>query len=125
MQSTLFSRSSVTTKLPTYKPQAIPLQEEESEAYRQLCVKAVFSVWNTEHRASDLAEIYYYVHSRVNEMIANGEWPYAQFVRSKRTVDRRVNEIASKDFNKDGIVKVVAVTAGIYQPSPKLFEGSK
>jgi hypothetical protein len=139
-------RSSITEKLPTWKPQAIPLIEEESQAYRNIIVEITFATQHIEKRPISLTEIYYGVYKeeeriingkkqkvktdrlvdgvkqRVKAIIDDKEWPYAQFVRSKRTVDRRVNEAASPDFYKDGMPKIVAVTHGIYQVNPALME---
>ncbi len=114
--------SGLTVKLMTWAPQSIPGDEFELKAYRELCKQAVFSVWNQEHRPTNLKEIFNYVYHYVKEAIENNEWPYAKFVRSKRYVDRRVNEVASTLYSENGIVKIVSVTAGIYQPSPQLFE---
>jgi len=112
-----------TVKLPTWKPQLIPLSEEEREWMRGVVTRAVFSVWNRYGRPTDLAEIYQYYLKQASE-----GWHFDQErnyfrlqpsfpQRGKRTVDRRVNEAASKQFG----AKVVAVTSGIYQPSPRLF----
>lgn len=138
-QQELFPRPrlSITEKLPTWKPQAVPLSEEEAKAYRDIIVGVVFAVHSVEKRPASLAEIYYGVRSkgkdkqwivkvngvrqRVYALIDDKEWPYAQFVRCKRTVDRRVNDAASPDFYKNRIPKIVAVTHGIYQVNPKLI----
>jgi hypothetical protein len=114
-QQTLF-RSSVTTKLPTYKePSGAPMSEEEQQLIRKLCVQAVFSVWNKEHRSTDLNEIYWFVHDKMREQA----YPYN--IRSKRTVDRRVNEAASPDYYEDNMARIACVSPGIYQPNPTLF----
>lgn len=116
--------SGATTKLATWHPQGIPSDEFELAAYREIVKQAVFSVWSQSHRATDLREIYAFVADHVKEMIRLHEWPHSQFVRSKRFVDRRVNEAASQLYSEDGIPKIVAVTSGIYQPNPKLFSYS-
>jgi hypothetical protein len=114
--------SAATAKLATWHPQGIPGDEFELAAYRELCKQAVFSVWSQHHRATDLREIYAFVVDQVKEKIRLREWPHGQFVRSKWFVDRRVNETASQLYAKDGgLPKIVAVTAGIYAPNPKLF----
>lgn len=115
VQQTLF-RSSVTTKLPTYKePSGAPMSEEEQQLIRQLCVEAVFSVWNREHRATDLEEIFWFVQDKMK----GKSYPYQP--RSKRTVDRRVNEAASPDYYEDNRAKIACVMPGVYQPNPALF----
>jgi len=113
--------SGATEKLPTWSPQGIPGDEFELAAYREVVKQAVFSVWSRHHRATDLKEIYAFVCDHVQESIRLREWPHSQFVRSKRYVDRRVNEAASKLYAEGQLPKVVAVTSGIYQPNPKLF----
>lgn len=114
-QETLF-KSSVTTKLPTYTPPSgAPMSEEEQHLIRKLCVQAVFSVWNMEHRPTNLGEIYWFVRERMKEK----SYPYK--TRSKRTVDRRVNEAASSDYYKDNVAKIACVSPGIYQPNPEIF----
>jgi len=115
-QQTLF-KSSVTKKLPTYiPPSGAPMSEEEQATIRKLCVQAVFSVWNTEHRPTNLGEIYLFVTDRMKAK----DYPYK--VRSKRTIDRRVNETASPDFYEDNTSKIACVSPGIYQPNPELFD---
>jgi len=115
MQQPLF-RSSVTTKLPTYKqPAGAPLTEPEQQLIRKLCVQAVFSVWNMEHRPTDLNEIYWFVHDKMQDT----SYPYQP--RSKRTVDRRVNEAASPDYYEDNVARIACVMPGVYQPNPALF----
>jgi hypothetical protein len=121
VKQNFFKRQSVTAKLPTWKSPTIPLSEGEASAYRQLIVEAVFSIYNTEKCPCDLARIYSIVKEKVKERISQKAWPYAPFCRSKRTVDRRVNEAASPDFN-GGLPKIVAVTSGIYQVNPSLFK---
>lgn len=101
-----------TVKLPTYQRQLIPVSEAEGEELRRIVVRAVFSVWNREGRPTDLREIYrfYQLHAPEDKPL----W-------SKRTIDRRVNEAASPLYAENGVPKIVAVTAGIYQVNPRLF----
>jgi len=113
--------SGATKKLQSWRPQGIPLDEAERAAYRQLAVEAVYSIWNREGRPAQLSEICRLVRRKVKEKIAADEWPFRSY-RSKRTIDRRVNEAASSQFSKDGVPKIVAVTSGVYQPNPTLFE---
>jgi len=112
--------SGATTKLPSWRPQGIPLDEPEKASYRQLAVEAVFCIWNQQHRPAQLAEICRIIRQKIRDKLDAGEWPFTQW-RSKRSIDRRVNEAASQQFSQ-GIPKIVAVTAGIYQPNPILFE---
>jgi hypothetical protein len=123
-QQDVFPRSSVTLKLPCWRPQLIPADESECATIRKLAVEAVYKIWNTQHRPCTLQEIFDIVTEKISVQREKGEWPWKEF-RSKRTVDRRVNEASSKDFYADGIPKICAVTSGIYQPNPKLFEAKK
>lgn len=93
------------------------MDDDERAVYRQLAVEAVYAIWNREHRPTHLSEIYPIVRQKIKELIATGKWQYKAF-RSKRSVDRRVNEAASEKF---GFPRIVAVTAGIYQPNMELF----
>jgi hypothetical protein len=124
LQQDLLSRSSVTAKLSTWRPQVIPLQENESEAYRKLVCEAVFNYWKFKHRPCSLVEIFGFVTAKVEALRKRDEWPFKAY-RGRRTVDRRVNEACSPQFYADNIARIVAVTAGIYQPNPKLFEAKK
>jgi len=139
-QGLLFPRSSVMVKLPTYSaPSGAPISEEEQQAYRDLVVDIVFIAWRRVNRAVSLEEIYYGfarmangiqqewiqgVRERVQSRIDNDLWPYAAYPRSKRTVDRRVNEVASNQFWPDNNARLACVSPGIYQPNPVLFEKS-
>ena len=133
----LLPRSSVTTKLPTYKkPAGPPMSEAEQEAYRDIIIDFVFIAWRKLHRPVSLDEIYYGaavfksgiaqesiigVKERVQSRIDNDMWPYAKFVRSKRTIDRRVNDAGSPDYGENNISYLVLVNPGIYQPNPEFL----
>lgn len=138
IQQDVFPRSSITTKLPTYRePSGAPLSEEEQQAYRDLIVDIVFIAWRHIHRPISLDEIYYGfaktkdgvqqerfqgVRERVQSRIDNELWPFASFPRGKRTVDRRVNDAASNQFWPDNISRLACVSLGLYQPNPRLFK---
>jgi hypothetical protein len=112
------------------------MSEPEQQAYRDLIVDFVSIAWRRLHRAVNLQEIYdgiYFfsngiaqdhllgVKERVQSRIQNELWPYAPFVRSKRTVDRRVNEAAAADFYEDHRAQIVCCSPGIYQLNPELI----
>jgi hypothetical protein len=99
----------------------VPATESECAAIRKLAVEAVYKIAFTEHRPADLADIYRIVTEKIGKLRADDEWPWKEY-RSKRTVDRRVNEASSKDFSVDGVPKIVAVSAGLYCVNPALFE---
>jgi len=134
----VFPRSSVTVKLSTYRaPSGAPMGEEEQQAYRALIVDVVFIAWRRLHRPICLWEICFGVdvfknglgqerlqgvQERVQSRIDNDLWPFARFARSKRTVDRRVNDAASPEYYEDHKARIVCVTPGVYQPNPALFK---
>jgi hypothetical protein len=118
------------------------MSEEEQQAYRDLAVLVVYAGWRKLHRAVSLEEIYRGVNvfrdgvfqehvmgvaERVESRVENDLWPhlYARFARSKRTVDRRVNEAAADDYYEDHRARIVCVTPGVYQPNPVFFKASE
>jgi len=134
----VFSRSSVTTKLPTYqKPSGAPMSEAEQIQYRKLAFAVVLEAWRKLSRPVNLNEIYWGiidwrhgikqgvlvegVRDRVQDAIEDDVWPFADFPRSKRTVDRRVNESASADFC-GGVSWLVCVSPGIYMPNQEFLK---
>lgn len=136
--SPVFSRSSIIAKLPTYRaPSGAPMSEAEQVQYRRLAFAVVFEAWRKLKRPVDLNEIFWGVfewksgvkhreivqgvQSRVQASICEGVWVFADFPRSKRTVDRRVNEAASPDYCENNVAKLVCVSPGIYQPNPVLL----
>jgi hypothetical protein len=95
------------------------------ERIREMAREVIFSIWNNERRAAKLQEIYEGVRKKVSEDIESGEWPKVWYLPSKRTVDRRVNELAEQDSSKWGPFEVapcICLKAGYYQPNPYLFE---
>jgi hypothetical protein len=110
------------------------MPEEEMQAYRELIADFVFIAWRKLQRPVSLDEIYdgaasfkngvaqdgiMGVHARVQSRIDNELWPYAKFPRSKRTVDRRVNEAAADQYCPDNISYLACVNPGVYQPNPR------
>lgn len=137
-QLDVFPRSSVTAKLPCYvEPAGAPLSEQEQQAYREIIVDFVYIAWRKLRRPVNLQEIYdgtpifkggvmqeriKGVAERVQSRIKNDLWPYAIYVRGKRTVDRRVNEAAAPQFYSDNKARIVAVMPGLYQINPELMK---
>ena len=113
-----------TEKLKDWKPQPKP-NEEMCKRLRQYIVEAVFARWNKEIKSSTLMNIFYRVQDRIHEERTLGRWPKEWKQPGKRTIDRRVNEAADPRFYQNGVPKIVAVTAGEYQPNPKLFSGKE
>ena len=108
-----------TQKLDTWKPQPPP-NPELSKRLRQYVVEAVYAKWNTKQKPSTLISIFYTVQDKINEQRKIGLWPKEWRQPGKRTIDRRVNEAADSRFY-EGKPKIVAVTAGVYQPNPEFF----
>lgn len=120
-----------TVKLRGWMPQSPPREDDETRAYRQLIINVVFSL---HHRKKEvlaqkgmpaqpvsLIEILREVSSRVAALSSSGQWRYG--FHGKRWLDRRVNEAACPKFYADGVPKIVAASAGKYEPNPALFEG--
>lgn len=109
-----------TLKLKGWQPQRVP-HPERNRAIRQYVKQAVFKVWNEKQRAATLHEIWTYVRDHIETEHKLGAWPSNWGFPGKRTVDRRVNEAADPRFYKDATPKIVAASAGKYQPNPELF----
>jgi len=119
-----------TAKLSGWNAQRRPVECREVQEYRRLIREAVFAIYYRKKRilASkgmppqpvSLAEIYLEVRSRIAELRSCHEWPYPP--HGKRWVDRRVNETATARYYEDGVPRIVAATAGKYEPNPALFD---
>jgi hypothetical protein len=91
---------------------------------------AFFSIrgYLSEHRKpAELHDIYNRVLEKIRAAIRESSWPREWKMPSKRSVDRRVNEIASKNplenhIMRGGKPRVIAASAGFYVPNPALFE---
>lgn len=123
--------SGKTLKREGWKAQSAPEEGAETIAYRRLIVEAVETLyasnklmyekmgWTGKAQPVGLAEIYRAVQNKIDALKRLGSlqhkelWPYPY--RSKRYVDRRVNETASPKFYQDGNPKIIAVTAGYYE----------
>jgi len=125
----------VTVKLDGWTPQPPPEQNSETEAYRKLIVEAVNMLYainkqNTvppfRPKPVSLAMIYTAVKNRIVALMLRGEWKYLGWfdkagvphIRTKRWVDRRVNEAASEEYG----ARIVAVRAGYYIPREEAEE---
>lgn len=110
-----------TLKLEGWKPTKPPSKPECHDTI-QLINEIVMSKWNQRKQAIMLLQIYLEYKTRVID--ENGK-PYAWWrwsIRGKRTIDRMVNRAADPRWYEDGVPKIVAKTAGEYQPNPMLFE---
>jgi len=128
--------SEQTAKLAGWAPQGKPAEDADIQFHRQLLVEIVFGLFNTKKeilsrmgmppQPISLFEIYMEYRSRMAQLRSIKkswfkQWRWKQ--HNKRWIDRRVNEIACPKYYEDGIPKVVATTAGLYEPNPQLFEG--
>ena len=119
-----------TFKAPGWMPQSKPVEGQELIASRQLIREVIFSLYRQKRdllagmqmpaQPVSLSEIYLEICSRVQILRHCGRWSFP--FHEKRWWDRRVNESACSKYYVDGLSKIVAVTAGLYAPSPKLFE---
>ena len=119
-----------TFKAPGWMPQSKPAESQELADSRQLIREVIFSLHRQKSdilskmgmpsQPVSLRQIYLEICSRIAMLRDCGCWSYP--VHEKRWWDRRVNESACSKYYVDGLSKIVAVTAGLYAPSPKLFE---
>jgi len=117
--------SEQTFKLKGWSPQGRPPEDEAIHAFRQLIIEVVDLYYHHNLArnmpfAITLAEIYDGVRRRITALASTGKWPYG--FRSKRWIDRRVNECACPTYWPDGVPPLVAVTAGHYISNPKKLE---
>lgn len=98
------------------------------ERLRTMAREAVFSVWNQHKRDAKLEEIYHIVLEKIADDIEAHEWPKIWNAHpGKRTVDRRVNELAEPNpnfWNDMAFRPCICLTAGWYRPNPALFDES-
>jgi len=127
------SQSEKTLKLDGWAAQAAPEEGSETQAYRQLIVDAVETLyasnkclyakmgWTGKAQPVSLIEIYRAVQNKIDALKRLGKlqrkelWPY--YSHGKRWLDRRINEAACPKYYSDGVPKIVAVTAGYYAPT--------
>ena len=88
---------------------------------------AIRGYLSENHHPAELHDIYNRVVEKIRAAIREGTWPREWKIPSKRSVDRRVNEIASKKLlenhiMREGKPRVIATSAGFYAPSPALYE---
>ena len=91
---------------------------------------AFFSVrgYLSEHRKpATLYDIYHRVVEKIRSAQREGAWPKEWKIPSKRSVDRRVNEIASRNQLENHIMRgttprVISTRPGEYVPNPALYE---
>jgi len=97
------------------------------EVIQWLAFYAIRGYMSENQKPPTLLDIYYRVREKVYSAIREGAWPKKWPAPSKRTVDRRVNEIASNKPKENlimdkGCPRVIATKAGEYIPNPALYE---
>ena len=118
-----------TFKCQGWAPQGKPVEGKELDSSRQLIREVIFALHfrkaeilkskGMPDQPVSLSEIYLELCSRVAIKRNCHDWPFP--IHEKRWWDRRVNETACPTYYVDGVSKVVAVTAGRYEPNPNLF----
>ena len=120
-----------TEKRDGWQPQPRPDPDTDDMLFhRQLIVEIVFGLWYRKKeilskmgmppQPISLLEIWKEYQSRRQTLASIKKWQFPW--HTKRWLDRRVNECACKDFYPNKIPKIVAATAGMYQPNPILFQ---
>lgn len=123
--------SEKTQKREGWSPQAKPGETDDMSYHRQLLVEIVYGLFFEKKQILgkmgmppqpiSLLEIYKEYDRRVNMLQSIKEWKHTH--HGKRWIDRRVNECACPKYYPDGVPKIVAATAGRYEPNPQLFTG--
>ena len=97
------------------------------EVLQWLCFFSIRGYLSEHRKPARLQDIYYRVIEKIKSARREGSWPEIWKLPSKRTIDRRVNEIASSNVKENRIMsgsraRVIATTAGEYCPNPSLYE---
>ena len=99
------------------------------EAIQWLAFYSIRGYFSEHLRAAGLDDIYSRVAEKIRASKREGAWPEGWGFPRKRSVDRRVNEIASANSLHNHIMRgtggkprVIAATAGFYMPNPALYE---
>lgn len=121
--------SEQTSKLAGWTPQGRPAEDDDMKFHRQMIVEIVFGLFfrkkeilaemGMPSQPVSLLEIWREYRSRVTQLKAMKLWRCKE--HGKRWLDRRVNECACPKYYENGVAKIVATTAGFYEPNPMLF----
>lgn len=117
--------SEKTAKLPGWTAQARPEEDDEVKAHRQMIVEIVYGLYYIKRQRLgtmgmppqpiSLGEIWAEFVSRRLSLKSTKEWKWKW--HNKRWLDRRVNEAASPKYAEDGIPRIIAARAGLYEPN--------
>jgi hypothetical protein len=94
---------------------------------QRLVVYSVRGYMSERRKPAELSEINERVNAWIHKLKREGQWPREWQIPHKRTVDRRVNEVASwnalENFVlQDGKPPLMTKVPGFYFMNPKLFE---
>jgi len=105
-----------TLKLEGWQPTKPP-SKQESLAHIDLINRIVTAKYKKRVQSVSLLQIYLEYKTLVLDEDGKVRkwWPWK--VHGKRWLDRRVNEAADPRFYVDGVPRLVAATAGRYQPN--------
>ena len=111
---------------PTFIPEFYA-DKNYIEALQWLAFYSIRGYVSEHRKPATLWDIYHRVVEKIRSAQREGAWPKAWKIPSKRSVDRRVNEIASANpienhIMRGGKPRVIATTAGNYIPSPFFYE---
>jgi len=119
-----------TFKAEGWMPQGKPKEGRELTESRQLIREVIFSLHRQKTQILakmsmppqpvNLNQIYLEICSRIAIKHSCHSWPYPH--HEKRWWDRRVNESACGTYAVDGVPKIIAASAGLYEPNKALFE---
>lgn len=127
--------SEKTSKKEGWTAQGGPEQGSETQAYRDLIGEAVETLYAVNKalytrmgytgvaQPVSLMEIYRAVQNKIDALKRleslqhkKGQlWPHSY--HGKRWLDRRINEAACPKYYQDAIPRIVAATAGFYEPN--------
>jgi len=113
-------------KTPSYLPDFFE-KKDYIKALQILVVESIRGYFSEYQRGAGLDDIYSRVLEKIRVLRQDEEWPHDWKTPRKRTVDRRVNEVASVNpaenlVMENGVSYVIALKAGLYCPNPALFE---
>ena len=110
---------------PTFIPEFYA-DKSYIEALQWLAFYSIRGYLSEHRKSATLQDIYNRVIEKIRSAIREGAWPREWKIPSKRSVDRRVNETASKNPLENHIMRgdkprVISTRAGEYVPSPALY----
>jgi len=113
-------------KTPTFIPEFYA-DKSYIEVLQWLAFYSIRGYMTEHHKPPTLWDIYHRVVEKIRAAQREGTWPKDWRIPSKRTIDRRVNEIASDNALENHIMsgtkpRVICTSPGFYCPNPALYE---